>query len=182
MQSGEPTSAVEAMASDGATRLAGRVLATAAIILAGFLNGTPLEAASNKVRISGLADVSFGTIGSLTTDAVQSQSLCLFADTAISGYNVTAAGEGPGGAFRLASGASSMSFEVQWNSAAGRASGTSLNPNVPLTGQSSGATQQTCNNGPATSASLIVILPAAALSSAVAGTYKGSLTLLVGAE
>jgi hypothetical protein len=44
------------------------------------------------------------------------------------------------------------------------------------------ATQQTCNSGPATSASLVVILRTAALSSAAAGSYSGSLTLVIGPE
>jgi hypothetical protein len=57
-----------------------------------------------------------------------------------------------------------------------------LSPNVPLTGQTSTATQQTCNSGPATSASLIVVLRSTALSSATAGTYNGAVTLLVGPE
>jgi hypothetical protein len=113
---------------------------------------------------------------------VRSESICLFADTATNGYNVTAAGTGPGGAFQLASGTSSMAFEVQWSSSAGQASGVQLTPNVPLTGQVSGATQQTCGNGPATTASLIVLLRSTALSSAAAGTYSGTLTLVVGPE
>jgi hypothetical protein len=57
-----------------------------------------------------------------------------------------------------------------------------LSPNVPLTGQTSAASHQVCSNGPATSASLIVLLRSAGLSSVTAGTYSGTLTLLVGAE
>jgi hypothetical protein len=53
---------------------------------------------------------------------------------------------------------------------------------VPLTGQVSSATQQTCTNGPATSASLVVILRSAALAGATAGTYTGTVTLVVGPE
>ena len=55
-------------------------------------------------------------------------------------------------------------------------------PCVPLTGQISSATQQTCNNGPANSASLVVIVRSAALSSAAAGSYSGTLTLVIGPE
>ena len=47
-----------------------------------------------------------------------------------------------------------MAFDVAWNSAAGQSSGAQLSPNVPLTGQVSTATKQTCNGGPATSAIL----------------------------
>jgi hypothetical protein len=95
---------------------------------------------------------------------------------------VTATGTGPGGAFQLSSGALALPFEVQWSSSSGQSSGVQLSPNVPLTGQTSTATQQTCNSGPATSASLIVVLRSTALSSATAGTYNGAVTLLVGPE
>ena len=95
---------------------------------------------------------------------------------------VTATGTGPAGAFQLASGLGSLPFEVQWSSVSGQTSGATLSPNVPLTGQVSSATQQTCNSGPASSASLVLVLRSAALSSATAGTYNGTLTLVVGPE
>jgi hypothetical protein len=95
---------------------------------------------------------------------------------------VTAIGTGPGGSFELSSGSLSLPFEVQWSSSAGQSSGAQVSPNVPLTGQVTTATQQTCSSGPATSASLIVVLRSSALSSAMAGTYNGSITLLVGPE
>ena len=129
-----------------------------------------------------LSDVGFGTVANLGQDAVRNQSICLYADTPTNGYNVTGTGSGPGGSFQLSSGTASLPYEVQWNSSAGQSSGTQLNANVPLTGQSSAATQQTCNNGPATSASLVVVLRSTALSSATAGSYSGTLTLVVGAE
>lgn len=147
-----------------------------------LLHCSPAIAASNKVRITNLTDVAFGTVASLNTDAVSSQSLCLYADTNSNGYNITATGTGPGGTFALSSGLSSLSYDVLWSSSPGQSSGTQLTPQVPLTGQVSTARQQTCNNGPATSASLVVVLRSAALSSATAGTYSGTLTLLVGAE
>lgn len=142
----------------------------------------PASAASNKVRLSSLADISFGTISDVTSDAIQSESVCMYADTNTNGYNVTASGSGPGNAFQLASGLNSLTYEVQWNSSAGQSSGAQLSSGAPLNGQTSAATQQTCNNGPATSASLILIMRAAVLASAPAGSYKGTLTLVVGPE
>lgn len=165
---------------DGAARgLATRALACGAVLL---LHCSPALAASNKVRISNLADVAFGTVANLSSDAVSSQSVCLFADTGNNGYNITATGTGPGGTFVLSSGLATLSYDVLWSSSPGQRSGTELTPSVPLTGQVSTASQQTCNNGPATSASLVVVLRSAALSSAVAGSYSGTLTLLVGPE
>ena len=142
----------------------------------------PAFAASNKVRITSLSDVVFGLVANLGQDAVSSQSLCLHADTSTNNYNITASGGGPGGSFLLTSGAAALAYEVQWSSSAGQSSGTQLQPNTPLTGQVTAATHQVCSNGPATSASLIVLLRANALSSATAGAYNGTLILLVGPE
>ena len=162
-----------------------RVAAAVALALTGLpllLIASPSLAASNKVRISDLSDVNFGFIANLGADAIRSQSVCLYADTNSNGYNVTASGTGPGGAFVLSSGPRAMSYEVQWSNSSAQGSGTQLASNVPLTGQVSGATHQTCSNGPATTASLIILLRSNVLSSATAGTYNGTLTLIVGAE
>ena len=147
-----------------------------------LLTASPALAASNKVRITKLSDVAFGSIANLGVDSSQSQSVCLYSDTSTSGYNITATGAGPGGTFQLSSGPSALTYEVQWNSSSGQGSGIQLSPNVPLTGQTSTATQQTCNTGPPTSASLIILFRSGALSSATAGAYSGTLTLVVGAE
>jgi hypothetical protein len=151
-------------------------------VLALLVIASPAVAASNKVRISDLSDANFGIIANVGVDATLNQSVCLYADTNTNGYNVTASGTGPGGAFVLSSGPRTMSYEVQWSSSSGQSSGTQLASNVPLTGQVSGATHQTCNNGPASSASLIILLRSNVLSSAIAGAYNGTLTLVVGAE
>jgi len=173
--------------ADGAARRSTPALRAVAALAAtslalGPLTPEPARAASNKVRITKLGDVAFGSIANLSQDAVRSQSVCLYADTATNSYDVTASGTGPGGTFQLTSGADALGYQVQWSSSAGQTSGAQLAPNVPLTGQVASATHQTCGTGPATSASLIVVLPAAALSSAMAGTYNGTLTLVVGPE
>ena len=168
-----------AEASTRRTRITLRLVPAASLLLAA---ASPAIAASNNVRITGLTDVAFGLLTNLSSDAVSSQSVCVYANTATNGYNVRASGSGPAGAFSLASAASNLPFEVQWNSSSGQSSGTQLTANVALSGQASTATQQSCNSGPAASASLIVILRTAALSSATAGSYNGSLTLVIGPE
>jgi hypothetical protein len=178
-----PATAVRELAAraaavrDGLIRSAG-VLAALCLLTASI----DARAASNKVRVTNLADMSFGTVADLQSDAIQNESVCLYADTATNGYNVTATGAGPAGAFQLSSGLSSVAYEVQWSSSSGQSAGADLKPNVPLTGQVSGASHQTCSNGPVTTASLIVLLRSTSLSSATAGTYSGTLTLVVGAE
>ena len=156
------------------------VLAVTALAL--LLVASPALGASNKVRITDLSDVNFGVVANLGVDAIRNQSVCLYADTDTNGYNITASGTGSGGAFELSSGSRTMSYEVQWSSSSGQGSGTQLASNVPLSGQVSSATHQVCNNGPATSASLIILLRSNVLSSATAGAYNGTLTLVVGAE
>jgi hypothetical protein len=138
--------------------------------------------AANKDRITGLSDVAFGSLANLSSDSVQSQNVCVFSSSSTSGYNVEAIGSGSGGAFTLASGSNLLGYDVEWSSASGQTSGTLLSPNVALTGQTSPATQQTCNSGVPSSASLIIILRAAQLSSATAGSYSGTLTLVVAPE
>ena len=165
----------------GARRTATRLAAFVAS-LAMVSSPAPLFAQSNNVRISKLSDVAFGSLANFEVDAINAQDLCVFAQTSGNRYRVTATGSAPGGAFALTSGSDLLAYEVQWNAAAGQASGLQLSPSVAQTGLVSAATQQTCNSGPATSASLILLLRSTALQSARAGSYAGTLTVLIGAE
>jgi hypothetical protein len=152
--------------------------------LAGFALacvGTPARA-QQKVQITKLTDVAFGTITDLTVDAVRSQNVCVYSNTATKGYNVRATGSGTGSAFTLTSGTHLLAYEVQWSSSSGQSSGTSLTAGTTLTGLKSTATSATCTSGPLTTASLIVLIRTATLSSATATAYSGTLTLLIGPE
>lgn len=142
----------------------------------------PRAASAQKVRITNITDVSFGLISNLQADSRQSQNLCMFSQSTDGAYSISASGSGAGSSFTLSSGSDSLAYEVEWSSQSGQTIGTSLAPGVPLTGQTSAATQQTCNSGPATSASLTIVLRASQLSQARQGSYSGSLTLLVAAE
>jgi hypothetical protein len=144
--------------------------------------GLPQQAAAQKVRVTNLADVNFGLVSNLQADTRRSQNVCLFSNSTGGRYSITASGSGSGSSFALADGANSLPYEVQWSDQSGQTSGISLAPTVTSTGRVSAATQQTCNSGPATSASLIVILRASSLTQAREGSYSGSLTLLVAAE
>jgi hypothetical protein len=144
-------------------------------------SGSPLHAQSMNVRITKLSDVAFGTVATVA-DTINSQSVCVYANTPSRGYQVTASGSAEGGRFGLVANSDVLNYEVQWNSSPGQTAGTQLSPNVTQTGLTTSATQQTCNSGPAASASLILVLRSSALSNATAGTYSGSLTLIVGPE
>jgi hypothetical protein len=138
--------------------------------------------AAAKVRVTGLIDANFGTIANLTIDAVLAQSLCVYSNGSGNSYSIRADGSGAGGAYTLSNGVTTLAYDVRWNSQAGQTNGTILSPGAILAGQTTIAQNQTCSNGPATTASLIVTLPATSLSSAGAGNYSGSLTIIVAEE
>lgn len=155
-----------------------RLAALCACGIAAF--GTPAGAQSNNVRVTGLADVAFGSLTG--GDVTRAQNLCAFSSTSTKGYRVTASGSGTSGAFTLSNGGGTLAYDVQWNKLTGQTSGSSLSPNVALTGQSSAATQQQCNSGPASTASLILIVRGTAAAAAPGGNYSGTLTLVLGPE
>jgi hypothetical protein len=139
-------------------------------------------ASAQKVRITNVSDVDFGLLSNLEADASRSLNFCIFSSSAGAAYSVAASGSGSGSAFTLSNGSSSLAYEVQWSDQSGQSSGAGLTPNVARTGLTSSATHQFCNSGPATSASLIVLLRSTDLSRAREGSYSGSLTLLIAAE
>jgi hypothetical protein len=142
--------------------------------------------AADQVRISGLSNVAFGTITSFAADTVRSQSICIYAKSPPNNnYRVTAAGSGTDGAFLLSAGSSTLPYEVQWSDTPSQTSGTQLVANQPLTGQHSNAgsgSADDCSNGPASTASLILIVRSAALGTATSGTYNGTLSLVIAPE
>jgi hypothetical protein len=156
--------------------------ALAPAVCAICLQASPADAA-NKARISALGDVSFGTITNFAADSVRAQDVCVYSKSApADNYRVTATGSGPGGEFALSSGIDTLSYDVLWSDTAGQASGFQLSPNSALTGQHSTAGADDCSKGPATTASLVIIVRSAAMASAIAGSYSGSLTLLITPE
>lgn len=140
------------------------------------------QAEAQQVRLTKLSDVSFGTLSSTASDVVHSQNVCAFA-TSFSGlYSVRASGSGTAGALTLAGSGAPMPYEVQWAGTPGQTSGTALPANSTVGGFSDGNVLETCNFINLSSASLIVILRSAALSAATAGSYSGTLTLVIAAQ
>jgi len=157
---------------------------TATLIIGAIVAGgwpSAGRAASDKVRDSGLSDVSFGLIVG-TADQSISQSLCAYSSANGSGYSVTATGSGPSGAFSLTGGPAPLPYDVLWAGAANQSGGTTLIAGTAMPGFTSAASQQTCNNGPNSSASLTIIIRSTTLSSASAGTYAGTLQLTIAPE
>lgn len=137
--------------------------------------------AATNVRITGLSNVAFGTIANFTSNLSSSQSICIYsnAKTPKDPYQVTARGSGSGGAFTLASGSNTLAYQVQWSDTSGQTTGTALTTGVALTNQTTNAAASGCTTGPITTASLIIILPSTEVQAAGAGSYTGTLTLVI---
>jgi hypothetical protein len=151
-------------------------------IAAAFFASAPCQAAT--VQISGLQDLAFTNLNPLI-DATHTESVCVFSDTLLHGYGVTARGSGSSSAFTLSAGgpAQPLPYTVQWSDAASSTSGTALTAGAPLTGQNSLAISRTCSLGVTASATLIVILRTADLQAAVSGvSYSGTLSLTIAPE
>jgi hypothetical protein len=133
----------------------------------------------SRARITGLANVDF-TDQDPAAVATRVQNVCVWSNTPTRAYSITATGSGDANAFTLSNGSATVPYSVEWSASVDQTSGTAL-----LAGNASGAltttaTQQTCANGPAASASLIVGLAPEDLGTMYAGTsYTGTLTLLV---
>ncbi|BBD96762.1 hypothetical protein SAMIE_1002630 [Sphingobium amiense] len=153
-----------------------KIASLAALMLACAL---PRPAFAQLAQLSDLSDVSFGTIVNVTSDVSQSQTVCAYSNALFSNYTVRATGSGAGGAFTLASGAATLAYEVQWNSAANQSGGTQLTAGVSQSGFISQGVTPGCTLGLTRSGSMTVILRAAALSAAQAGSYSGTLTLMI---
>jgi hypothetical protein len=142
----------------------------------------PTQASAQRVRASNFSDVDFGMLGNLQGESRRSQNLCIYSNGQNRSYSVSASGSGPGSTFALSDGSFSLPFDVEWSDSANQSAGTPLVPNVTLAGQLSSANNQFCSTGPAASASLAIVLRGADLSTARAGSYSGSLTILIVAE
>lgn len=141
--------------------------------------GVSAASQAQSVQITRLSDVAFGTITNVGADQVQSQSVCAYSGLLGGRYSITANGSGSGGAFTLANGSATMPYEVQWSTTAGQTSGTNLTAGTALTGQTM---LLSCPVLATVNSSLIVILRGTALSSATAGNYNGTLTVILSAN
>jgi hypothetical protein len=174
-------------------RTAGAVVALVAGVIAapanaatqGTLGATSTGSVSisvsvaNRAQITGLTDVAFTNVDPATA-ASNSQSNCVWSNTATKGYSITATGSGTSGAFTLANGSLTVPYSVQWSASSGQSSGTALAAGTALSGLTTTAVNPTCSSSPNTTSSLIVTISAPNLQSMVSATsYTGTLTLLV---
>lgn len=127
------------------------------------------------VRISQLDNIPLGTFDGVSPLAA-SDGLCVFRN--FSGpYGVRVTGDGSGGAFVLANGASLVPITVTWNDGTGAVT---LTPGTLLSGRTGASQSPDCAGGAANNATLGVSAAVVDMSAAsVAGIHSGVLTVLV---
>jgi hypothetical protein len=134
---------------------------------------------ASRTQVSGLTDITLPNV-SPSAAITSSQSVCVWSNTAIKAYSVTATGTGQADAFAVSSGTLTAPFSVAWGEVAGQASGTQLTPGAMLTGLTSAASAPTCSSGQASTASLIIsFAPGDLQNMQPETTYSGTLNLLV---
>jgi len=126
------------------------------------------------VQISALNDIALGTYAG-GGNMSGADDLCVYSNTG--GYEITATGNGAGGAFELIGTAVNLPYTVQWATSAGAGSGNAMTAGAPLGGQ--GGTFTTPDCGASDNAQVIVAVDSTDLASAPTGNYTGVLTLLV---
>jgi len=134
----------------------------------------------NRVQITGLTDIDFSNSDPMV-QATNSQSNCVWSNTATKGYTITASGSGTAGAFTLASASlTPVIYTVLWNQSPAQTTGTSLTAATASSGFVSTATRPGCIAAPLTSSSLTVQIATSELQHMASLTnYTGTLTLLV---
>jgi hypothetical protein len=159
--------------------LVGRRSIRSCILLAscGLAAWSPCRAATSTASFSPAA---FGALPSLQSDLFNRQSICAFGSLLTQGYSVLASGSGAGGAFTLTNGTSTIPYELQWAQTGGATTGTNVLANVPLPNQYESSLLQGvgCLLG-ATSATSILVIRSSSLLQATAGSYSGTLTIIL---
>jgi hypothetical protein len=166
-------------ARKSARRWTGAARAAIAAAVSASLLATPARA--DRVRISDLSDVNFGTIDP-SVDAHLSQDVCIFSDDFQHEYSVTAYGMGFGFGFIMVGrpGFVPLDYEVEWNDHPGRDNGTRLFPGNDARGFETNGGDQSCGGGVFENASLIIVLRSSALSRCVNdAVYSGVLVLTI---
>ena len=150
-----------------------------ALLLIGLSWSAP--GGAQRVQIDKLVDYSFPANNGLQ-DVSLSKNVCISATTS-SRYSIRATGDGTANAFTLAGPGAVMAYDVQWSGRDNQASGTALTAGVTRTGFTTSVLGLNLNCALGNdSATLLLTLRSGDLSRATAGTYTGTLTLLIAAE
>jgi hypothetical protein len=146
----------------------------------GVVVATHAPALAAQVQIGGLSDLQFGSWGGFG-DVEGAVDHCVLG-TRGGRYAVEATGDGAGGAFVLQNGPASLPFQVAYDDGSGFSQ---MDPGVPLAGQRGSPNQnqyERCLDGRRPPQRVRVRVLAPDLGAAVAGSYGGTLSLLITPE
>lgn len=133
----------------------------------------------SRARLTGLSDVDFSNQDP-ANPASDAQDVCVWSNTATKEYTITATGSGSANAFTLTDGSATVPYAVEWADSTGATSGTALSAGTASAAFVSTAVSHNCASAPSATATLMVGMTSADLSTMSAGTdYTGTLTLLV---
>ena len=131
---------------------------------------------NDEVRISNLTDINLGVFSG--ADAVGSSSACVYRN-GTGAYQILATGDGAGGAFSLTDGANTVAYSIDFDDGTGAIPMTSGIPVIGRTGADPASSTCATTGNNATVAATVAAVDAATLP---AGTYAGTLTLVVSPE
>lgn len=127
-----------------------------------------------EVQISGLGDFTFASLRPDTGNQQLNQDICVYNSDGIN-YRITITGSGTQQQFEL-TGAGTLPFQVFWNDMTGTMGNKEMTPNIPQ--QFTNASQtQFCPSG--ANANLQIQILASEIEKAVAGSYSGTLNILI---
>ena len=137
-----------------------------------------------RANITGLSDMTITGWVAGDGDQFLSEDVCVYSTRPSGGYTIKAIGSGPGNGFVLSNGIGTLPYDVKWNAGgvgALSSSGSTLTANVSSSGFTNAANDSsTCNGATAgPTARLMVKVMETSLEAASAGTYMGTLTLMV---
>lgn len=127
------------------------------------------------IQISNLDDIDLGT-WSGSGDMTGNDNNCVWSTTR--GYNLTATGSGASDAFTITDGSNTIAYAVAWDDV--DTTDQAVTTGSALSGQATDALTTNCAGGD--TANVTVTVAEADAAAAPAGTYSGTLTLVVAPE
>jgi hypothetical protein len=132
---------------------------------------------NEMVQVTDIQDPLLSTTYGTSGDLDANDDVCVWTNDTGDEYKVTATGSGTASAFTITDGTETIAYSVYWNDETGITGRTTLTTNVQTTAAQTGATNTypcTVNN-----ANLSVNIAQNAILSAQAGTYTGTLTVVL---
>ncbi len=137
-----------------------------------------IQSFAGTALINNLSDMTFTSLNPVAALSSK-ENVCVFSNSLLGGtYSITATGSGAANAFTVSNGTFTVAYTVNWANTANASSGTLLTAGVPLGGLTTGLLSSLCTLG-ITNSTLFVSFSSTNLQNARAGSYTGTLTLLI---